>query len=545
MTVVGAWSAHGEQHRSEEVVRQLSPGCVRTIGRATVGSAEARRFRGSTLEVGEAPTSSAIIATEDGLVLRRGPAWTAPIYYRVDDGTITASSDLAPLVRSGAAIDRGLLACRLANVCHVEETRTIHRGIAKLRPFEELTFGPHGIRSRVTETPPLALDVDPDGLVRELERRILDAVDRAAGSGRVAIMLSGGLDSSTVLAALLARRGRDQVIALTIDFEGAASDRPYVRALEEHFGIDVVRVDPHDAREAMRGALVLDSAPGCHSWDVLGTLCARRAADAGADVMLTGAGGDEVLGGDFALGFGARLRRGDLTAIRDAMTLPLSYPESRWSRLRAVAVPFLRPHVPRWVFEARARRQLARHRWAGPVLQSELERRAARPPKPEGWTPAARYDALAREPLFEPNAESWAQVKLLGGAARRDPLYDEELVRFAMAVPPPEHVSGGIGRSLHRRAMEGHLPDIIRRRVSKADFQVALSAALFPIDDLRELLTFSHLGDAGIVDPDALRAFLQPLLDTPEAETTQWLWLYIWPAIAGEAFLRQHGARHG
>lgn len=537
MTVVGAWSARGSEHGLELARRAAPEIALRTIGDVVLGGGV-----GASIDVGVAPTSSSIHANDGDLILRRGPAWAAPIYYRATRDAIVASSHVEPLVDASCTLDISRLAGMVGLVSRDVERRSIYRGIEVVQPFEEVRFGARGLQRTTLATPRIdPIKGDPRELAEELRRLVLAAVKRTADNRKVAVLVSGGLDSTMIVSALSALRGVGQrdLRGITLDFEGPDSDRPFVKLLEHEFGIRVVRLRPEDARSNVQRALTLDRTPSQFAFDPFACLFSDRAHDLDIDVLLTGQGGDEILGGDLAIAFGSRLRRGDIRALRDVLALPLPFPTTpRW-RLRAVMVPFVRPHVPMWVMRSRARRQIRNLTWAGPRLIAEHQQRIAElDPKPEGWTPEARYDALARDPRLGPLVEGWARTASAGGAQRADPLYDEAIVRFAVAVPPMLHATG-VWRSLQRDAMHTDVPEPIRRRTTKADFQDALASAVWPLGELQPLLAFRRLGDAGILNPNAARAFFKPLFDRPNAVETADLWSYFWPALSAEALLAE------
>src|SRR5687767_12923942 len=165
-----------------------------------------------------------------------------------------------------------------------------------------------GIRCRLHEPAPIDVDWDEARTATsavkaaELLRRVLgQVVEKTIGDARrVAVMTSGGLDSSgvLVLAHEWARRTGGSVFAVSLESEAPGDDRPHLRALEAKLGCEVVRLEAEDAAARVMSLIHgVDGAPfNCPSAPAEVELMARARAH-GADVVLTGAGGDDLFDG--------------------------------------------------------------------------------------------------------------------------------------------------------------------------------------------------------------------------------------------------------
>jgi asparagine synthase (glutamine-hydrolysing) len=538
MAVVAVW---GQRARERAQARLPSAKhCVELTGSAVAVDTE--KAVDGRVRIGQIPTCSSITATDRGLVLERGASWTAPIYYRRD--TAIASSHLAPLTDNSDALDPHRLASMVGYAVQRDEGRSVYAQVGLVRPYETVVL--HEDRVETTRRPTPELEsiskrADIDALALELRRRLIASVKRASGDRRVAVMLSGGLDSSSVLAALLASRGAnsEEIVEVTLDFEAPGSDQPHVRAIEKHYGITVSRVRPAEA--PTRETLILDAAPSRHHGDPWVVACARRAHELGAELLLTGTGGDQFFGGDLGMAAASGLSQGDLKGTWDAVRAKFPHRASARHRLRTVAAAILRPHVPGLLRQYRARKsQRSVPAWAGPMLREEIarvddqtmQRRASNHPQ-------SRFDDMVLNPAdSEYGAEARAQTDTISPIPRADPLYDDELVHFLMGVRHQALFDGGTYRGLLRRAMRGLLPESVRMRLDKSDFEPALAEAFWPIEDLEPLLTFASIGKAGIVDAPAFRQYLEPLFEAPRDGNNGSRWLSFWPALASEAFLR-------
>ena len=185
----------------------------------------------------------------------------------------------------------------------IPSPRTLYRGIEKLLPGQCLLLDNGEARLDFYWQADYAAEAGRSfesyrGSFRELLRQ---AVGSAADQSRVAVFLSGGTDSSTVVGALTEVRGAP-VDTFSIGFDAQGFDEmEFARCAAERFGARAheIYVKPQDivaaipdhrrrirraVRQQLRGAHVL-SAP-------------RRRARPASTSMLAGDGGDEIFGGN-------------------------------------------------------------------------------------------------------------------------------------------------------------------------------------------------------------------------------------------------------
>lgn len=139
---------------------------------------------------------------------------------------------------------------------------------------------------------------------------------------RLALRLSGGVDSRTLLVGLLdaVREGilqRDQILCTSVLFPGFDCDESdIIRRVVELAGVEWVGIEATQQNVQRAQARCLDLPAPPFPTAFIGALCLGAAKQHGAEIMLTGHGGDEVL--DFnltdvlGLPLGERLRRLDL-----------------------------------------------------------------------------------------------------------------------------------------------------------------------------------------------------------------------------------------
>jgi asparagine synthase (glutamine-hydrolysing) len=500
-------------------------------------------------------------ALEDGLLLARGRFGGRSLYYAIDrDGrAIVVCSRLAPLARMGARmgatrVDHERLAAWVSATIPADAERTAYEGIARVRSGTALRWAPgRPIARRTLAIAPDRLDAtDPHAIAMELRTRITASVRRAIdGVPRGAVLASGGLDSSAVLAAAIAEArgaGTAEIKAIALDFGGGwGDDRPYLRSLADALGIVPVRVTPAQAARFVRSTLVIDGAPTASPNAATNAVLHHVAREHGADVILSGHGGDDLFIGNLEV-FADEARAGHvLRAARGVLDLSLSFPLSPARRiLDFIVKPIVRGHIPDRLLRARRRRQIAHHRsWAGPRMHAFLRALVDRtPPRPDPHTSteAASVAALASSAYLTTVADGRAMIEAFAGTEQRDPLLDDDVARLVAAIPSRVMHHDHRLRGLYRLALPAAIPDRVRLRATKAAFAVSLRQmfdAAGGCDALADLASVDHLAAMGLVDAASYRAAFDRL-GASDGDGAPWRSL--WPALSVEAFLREHAS---
>lgn len=491
---------------------------------------------------------AAIELTASGLTLSRGPFGGRSLYYACEPGLVVVCSRLAPLLASKALdVDgvAGLVALRPPE----DRSRTAFSSIRRVAAGEAVVWDDPNDpprRSSSFRTGPQLDGADADELARDLRGRFVEAVARAMkGAGRVGVLASGGVDSSAVLAAAVRisrERGGPGVVALNHEIEGDGDDRPYFRQLCAWLGVEVIRIAPLDAA-AKSGIdeLVVDARPlssPTATWDIA---LARKARAHGVDVILSGAGGDDLFDGDLGL--------------FDPWSAGLAAPRRAWAAARLHGVhwaggardrlehlvlrPALRKLVPQRLRVAMARSD--RHRWAGPALTRHL-----RSPDPDraalrARSTSDRMRAIALSGYLLDQRDGRSGYEIASRCEARDPFFDPALTSFVATLPAESFFSGGWVRGLFRDAIAGLVPDAIRFRESKGRFELAFEQHLNAIGGpaaLEPILAMRGLADLGIVEPKAYRERFERLVREPWRAS---LWTELWPALAVEVFVQRYG----
>lgn len=401
-------------------------------------------------------------ASERRLFLARDSFGTASLFVYRGDRLLAFASSL-PALLAHPQVPRELDPAGLERLGAggKSDGACCYRGVRRLAPGQAMRVGPGGARTWRYWSP-LEFRPVPARSEGEYLEAFLDLFRQAvhcrlrAGSRPVGILLSGGLDSTSIAALaapqLPSLRGYTLVpsraVAAELDPSRLADETPLVRALAARIGnleprLVPTRLSPLEGIERLLDALGQPerSARGMH-W--LADPFDQARSD-GTGILLDGAAGNLALSyaGDLDALLWDALRSGDLRlALRE---------------LRASRVGFLRVAF-------RMVRRLALHRWFPDLRRRYPEpvRRAYRAPATDPLERARRH---ARLPLR--HALNWvrsdgsalaAMVAADHGLSLRSPAIDRRLVEFCVGLPERLFLRDGQPRWLIRTAMRGLLP---------------------------------------------------------------------------------------
>ncbi|HSJ65986.1 MAG TPA: asparagine synthase-related protein [Gemmatimonadaceae bacterium] len=371
---------------------------------------------------------------------------------------------------------------------------TFFRGIKRLAPGHTLTAGSDGMRIERywSPAPSRMLRLESDQAYVEAFRDVFETAVRAQlrCEGTVAMMASGGLDSSSVAAvaaSLLRDRGQRLPTYHAAPREGftgpvrrgmVADESGDVRALAAmHPNIDlhVRRTDDRSPFEELETSFRMAGAPPRNppnaAW-FYGIYA--QAADAGARVLLTGHKGNATVSQTGLRSLRDSALKGEWRHLyREVRALGRATGKGRRDVLRREVVQPLTPPAMsaalRWLRRTNPK----------PVWDDTLS--AINPDFARNMNVEERVRAANRHhhDINRLSDMDFRLTVLAGGAdvfdlysgmrpwfgiETRDPTADRRVVEFCMAVPGSQYLKDGVTRSLIRRAMAGLLPDQIRLR---------------------------------------------------------------------------------
>jgi len=477
------------------------------------------------------------------LFLARDQLGVKPLYYAHTARGLLFASELKALL-CDAQLPRELDALALHYTLAYLWTpapRTLLASVQKLEPGYALLIHGGEVRRKWSyyDVPYQGerAHLDFDESARELTAHLETAVRRQLVSDvPVGAYLSGGLDSSAVVAMMRRARPGERITCFTSDFpphvdvDGSPRDLPYARQAAHHLGVELVEVMmlPEMISRLPQMVELLDE-PQADPAPINALLIAERAREMGIPVLLSGAGGDDLFGGyrrHWALTFERYwswlplpVRRG-LQAVADSVAGGRGLGQAR-PALRRAAKMFA--HAG----EQADRRLVGYFWWSTERLRRGLYSRDFAHLLGSVDTAAPLLESLARIPaerdrlqrllyletkhfLPDHNLNYTDRAGMAVGVEVRVPLLDVDLVRFATRVPAGYKQRGRVGKAVLRRAMQPYLPrEIIAR--AKTGFGAPLRRwlrhELRPL--VEETLSAGVLERRGIFNPGAVRSLIE------------------------------------
>lgn len=392
------------------------------------------------------------------------------------------------------------------------------------------------------------LELSSEEAAAELRSHLRVAVSRRASNvGGTGILLSGGLDSSTVAATAASTDDNANIRAYSAAFpEHPDVDESWlVDETVRHVGLNGSRVLslPHSslagAVEFIKEYEVPNPSPN-HS--LLHFLSSKARAD-GVDVLMDGEGGDE-LWTENPYYLADLLRSGRLRkAIVLTEAILASSNRSDARRIAQVLKQYgVRGAAPHWVHGAvRAVRagEGRRPSWLnerGAALVTEHDVWAwKRRPGPRWWAYLTELLTGIREGLVM--REYLRRRAAMAGLESRHPLIDVDLMEFILRLSPELAIERGTPRPLIRRAMIGALSEPVRLKPHKSFFNSFIRDCL--LTDFETIKTLLGPGAeiGAYVQSEAMRELLLGDPAAYPAGWRQWCW-DAWRTANAEIWLR-------
>ena len=475
-----------------------------------------------------------------------------PLYYAATPTSVAFGSEPKAIFAGtgrAPAVDHASLDAYLRGAS-VPAPHTLFDGVSKLRPGHRAEITSDGaVRVHRYWAPP-APDPGsawtPERAVDAVEEAVREAVTLAlVADVPVGSYLSGGVDSSLIVAVMAALRGGGEGIeTFSAGFGDPRHDElPWARRVSEQLGTrhHEVQVRPDDF-EALWSRLTWHrDAPVSQPADVAVYGLARLAREH-VKVVLSGEGGDELFAGY------PKYRMARALAAGDVVPAPL----------RAWAAGTLERRLPASGARARialraagARTEAERFgQWFAPFTTAERERLlAGRPAHPRVPVRGPRRDVIGR--MLEADLQSWLPDNLLERGDRmsmaaslelRPPLLDHRLVELAFRLPSSVKVRRGTTKWVLKEVARRYLPDeVVDRR--KVGFKVPLDqwfrAGLR--DAAWDRLTGPQSFVADVLDRQAVRELLERH-DTGRSSEEHRIWTLLSLEVWHETFIRGGGA---
>ncbi len=445
---------------------------------------------------------------------------------------------------------------------YIPAPHTIYDGVHKLEPGAMLTLPWQGEPqiSRYWDARTVARDGsrdplgdDDDALIEQLETLLQDAVGRRMiADVPLGAFLSGGIDSSTVVALMqAARSGKVKTFSIGFDIEGY-NEAPQAAAVARHLQTEHTELTV-TSREA------LDVIPHLPDWydepfadsSQIPTYLVSAMTRKHVTVALSGDGGDELFAGynryQMSQGFWPALSVLPQPLRTGAAAALTAVRPDRWSALLSALPPRLRPpQIGDKVHKIAAAlklgnadaiyRGLVSHWEPSEIMpqvhepRSILDDEKLRHEFPEVLARMQFLDLVTYLP--DDILTKVDRASMAVGLEARVPLLDHRVVEFSWRLPASAKIRGSTSKWLLRQVLYRHVPpDLVER--PKMGFGIPLGDWLRgPLRDWAEsLLDERRLRQAGLLDPAMVRRYWQAHI----SGRRNWQYL-LWDALMLEAW---------
>jgi len=454
-------------------------------------------------------------------VLARDRLGIKPLYLCEVQGGLRFASSLPALLAAGGVdttIDPAALHHYMSLHAVVPAPMTILKGVRKLPPATISIIEPDGKRRDEVywQLEVGARAADRGRTDADWQKAVLDALGKSVARRCVAdvpvgVLLSGGLDSS-VLVALLAAQGQTGLRTFSVGFESVrdveGDEFRYSDLIAQRFGTEHyrIKVDSSRAIAALPGTIAAMAEP-MMSHDAVGFYLLSQEVSKHVKVAQSGQGADEIFGGYHW--YPKLMRSNDATE---------DYARVYFDRGHAEMAQVLNPALMNGDYSREFVDAFFRSCRSATPIDKTLQLDAQIMMVDD---PVKRVDNMAM---------AW-------GLETRVPFLDYEVVELAARIPAELKVKDG-GKYVLKEAARQIVPaEVIDR-----------PKGYFPVPALKYIrgpfLDFVH----GILDSDAARhrglfnrAYVERLLSNPEGELTPKGHSKLWQIALLECWLQTHG----
>jgi asparagine synthase (glutamine-hydrolysing) len=500
------------------------------------------------------------------LVLARDRMGEKPLYYGTSRNTFFFGSELKAFDAHpdwSPEIDRSSVASFL-RFNYVPGPRSIFQGMHKLPAAHYVVVADDG---RTVSEPRAYWDIDAAAtsgiaqrggsdaeMIEALDALLRDAVKlRMAADVPLGAFLSGGFDSSIVVA-LMQAQSSQKVKTFTIGFhEKEYNEATHARAVAEHLGTEHTEmyVSPKDALDVIPRLPAIWDEPFADSSQIP-TLLLSELTRKHVTVSLSGDGGDELFCGynRYALGYAtwSKLKMLPYPARRALSEMMKAFPSGLATGIGNVLPGKLRQQnlgdrLPKLgdVIATREGRDYYRRlvsQWKNPEEVALGAREAELANWDQSWD--AVEGILDRMMLVDMKTYLPDDILVKVDRASMDvslesrvPLLDHRVVEFAWRTPTAMKQRGNQGKWLLRQVLYKYVPQTLMER-PKMGFGVPIDTWLAgPLRDWAEdLLDERRLREQGLLDPKLIRAAWE------EHKSGQRRWHYLlWGVLMFQAWM--------
>jgi asparagine synthase (glutamine-hydrolysing) len=435
------------------------------------------------------------------LTLARDPLGIKPLYISEQNGGLSFASELKALkllpehefTRDDRAVHDYF------TFGHIRRPRSIYREVTTLDPGHHLTLGPDGAATVGCYWRPkfgaTAVQSEAEWAEQMREMLLATTARHMLSDVPVAAFLSGGIDSSAVLAAMV-RASDTPITAFTIGHPGSHLDETdAARAIAAHLGCEHV-VAPLPIADA---AGILSQVQRCYDepfadMAAIPTWFVSELASRQVKVVLCGEGGDELFAGYKRHRNAVMLERnrGLARTLSPVMRAAAALPATGSARVNVLRQHLQRLNefagLPDGFQQFFAATQISRSGLRSELLQPDFAQQSEGP----GWRAALEQEYFPEPALHSLSAlEQFLyadltlnlpsqmltrldRASMAHSVEARVPFLSHKMVEWALTIPTDLKLRGRTGKFILREAIKPWLPPEILTR-PKQGFQIPMT----------------------------------------------------------------------
>jgi asparagine synthase (glutamine-hydrolysing) len=462
-------------------------------------------------------------SAERTLLLARDRVGIKPLYYAETADGIVFASEIKALFASHQVSPQVLTANidTYLTFGYVPGVETLFQGVLKVLPGQWLQISPVGIKSAFYWDLQYAPNLrrDPQETAEELRELLLDAMRIHLRSDvPVGVFLSGGLDSSTVVA-LLTEAGVHNLNTFSVAHQagGRYDETPYARLVAERFQTNhrVLYIDANQFLDCIPRFIWYMDEPVAEAPALAFYLIAKLLREH-VTVALSGEGADELFAG-YAIYQHMRWIEayrqvpGGIRCLLDSF-IGVIRPEKAGKYLWLARQPLENRYRGVFNSDPSYKKILYTDDFSTALTSSPTP-----DPLASFFRKTHQQDILTQ--MLYADLKTWLVDDLLIKADRmtmansvelRVPFLDYRVIEFAATIPSNMKLRGGVGKWILKRAMKHRLPnEILTRKKMGFPTPLALMLQRDLLDYLRGLLLSSECLNRGYLKRQAVERLIE------------------------------------
>lgn len=419
------------------------------------------------------------IPGQQTLILARDQWGQKPLFYsQLPDQTLVFASEIKALL-SYPGLERSLNIQAMGQLLDYGfnlAPSTFLKNVHQVMPAHSLEYNAQGLKTQAYwQLKPQVRNISIEDAAQGLQHHLIQATKKCLGPDDLprAAYLSGGIDSSAI-AGIYARQNADPIHTLSIIFaEADYNEQEYARLVAQTFGTKHQEFMCTIEEDEVQNLIWFLETPLVTLLNLPLYLLSRQIQAMGFNIVLSGDGADEILGGyDYfkllkLMPFVGRQETPRRTNLLRRIWPQLANQDQTWMRYQMLkAYPMVHPALPyRWqAFQLK-------NQLLSPSILEYLELLAQEnkyelPSLPPGlslFDQALFFETQMRLPNLTLALAD--RMSMANGVQLRSPFVDHQLMEYAFSLPSHFKMQGLNEKYLLKRSLANFLPqEIVARR---------------------------------------------------------------------------------